>query len=98
MINAATQNSKLVVRVGAELTNEFDVVSGLKQGDALSPMLFNLALEFVMRQVLVLGGEVQLNGQHKLIGYADDLALLEERSYKGDYNPGGRSKESRPQQ
>ncbi|CAG4936030.1 unnamed protein product [Colias eurytheme] len=74
----ATKESKMVVKVGAELTDEFAVISGLKQGDALSPLLFNLALEYVIRKVLCLNGGVNLNGQHKVIGYADDLAMVGE--------------------
>ncbi|CAG4934632.1 unnamed protein product [Colias eurytheme] len=58
--------------------DEFAVISGLKQGDALSPLLFNLALEYVIRKVLCLNGGVNLNGQHKVIGYADDLAMVGE--------------------
>lgn len=44
MITAATKMSIMRVRVGGELTDEFTVTTGLKQGDALSPVLFNLAL------------------------------------------------------
>ncbi|XP_073946541.1 uncharacterized protein [Choristoneura fumiferana] len=76
MIKVATQTSRLKVRVGKALTEEFEVVTGLKQGDALSPMLFNLILEYVIRKVLMHDGGVELNGKHKIIGYADDLALL----------------------
>jgi hypothetical protein len=33
------------------LSEEFEVITGLKQGDALSPMLLNIALEKVLRSV-----------------------------------------------
>ncbi|CAG9135779.1 unnamed protein product [Plutella xylostella] len=66
------------VKVDGDLTDAFSVVTGLKQGDALSPALFNLVLEYVIQKVLTHDGGVQLNGQHKVIGYADDLALLGE--------------------
>jgi hypothetical protein len=33
------------VCVGKPLSNEFPVLIGLKQGDALSPLLFNFALD-----------------------------------------------------
>lgn len=79
MVEVATRESRMTVRVGASLTDEFDVVTGLRQGDALSPMLFNLALEHAIRKVNTLSGGVWLNGQHRVIGYADDLALLGER-------------------
>jgi len=33
------------VRVGNYMSDKFPIRNGLKQGDALSPMLFNFALE-----------------------------------------------------
>ena len=33
------------VRVGKNVSDSFPIRNGLKQGDALSPMLFNFALE-----------------------------------------------------
>ena len=35
------------VRVGKSLSEMFPTRNGLKQGDALSPLLFNFALEYV---------------------------------------------------
>ncbi|KAG7309934.1 hypothetical protein JYU34_004449 [Plutella xylostella] len=78
MIKVATGISRMRVKVDGDLTDAFSVVTGLKQGDALSPALFNLVLEYVIQKVLTHDGGVQLNGQHKVIGYADDLALLGE--------------------
>lgn len=40
--------SKYQVRIDNILSKEFQVVTGLKQGDALSPLLFNIALEKVI--------------------------------------------------
>ena len=34
------------VRVGKDVSDRFPIRNGLKQGDALSPMLFNFALEY----------------------------------------------------
>jgi hypothetical protein len=33
------------VRIGKHLSDDFPIQNGLKQGDALSPLLFNFALE-----------------------------------------------------
>ncbi|KAI8439123.1 hypothetical protein MSG28_012981 [Choristoneura fumiferana] len=78
IITTATKNSVMRVRVGGELSEEFLLMTGLKQGDALSPVLFNWALEHVVRNVLALDVGVELSGRHTVIGYADDLALLGE--------------------
>jgi hypothetical protein len=39
------------VRVGKHLFGVFPIRSGLKQGDALSPLLFNFAVEYAIRRV-----------------------------------------------
>jgi hypothetical protein len=39
------------VRIGKLLSDKFPIQNGLKQGDALSPLLFNLALEYANRKV-----------------------------------------------
>ena len=38
-------------RVGKNLSDMFPIRNGLKQGDALSPLLFNFALEYAIRRV-----------------------------------------------
>jgi hypothetical protein len=37
------------VQVGKHLSDMFPIKNGLKEGDALSPLLFNFALEFAIR-------------------------------------------------
>jgi hypothetical protein len=39
------------VRVGKHLSDMFPIKNGLKQGDALSPLLFNFALGYAIRRV-----------------------------------------------
>jgi hypothetical protein len=39
------------VRIGKHLSDSFPIQKGLKQGDALSPLLFNFALEYAIRKV-----------------------------------------------
>ena len=41
------------VRVGKILSDMFFIRNGLKQGDVLSPLLFNFALDYAIRRVQV---------------------------------------------
>ena len=64
------------VRVGKNLSDTFPTRNGLKQGDALSPLLFNFALQHAIRRAHVNQNGLKLNGTHQLLVYADNVNIL----------------------
>jgi len=58
------------------VSDRFPIRNGLKQGDALTPMLFKFALEYAIRRVQVNQDGFKLNGTHHLQPYADDVNML----------------------
>jgi hypothetical protein len=63
------------------LYDNFPVQNGLKEGDALSPLLFNFALEYAISKAQENQMGLKLNWTHQLLAYADDINLLRDNIY-----------------
>jgi hypothetical protein len=62
------------------------IKNGLKQGDALSRLLLNFALEYAIRKVQVNQSGLKLNGAHQRLVYADDVNILGGRVHTVEKN------------
>jgi hypothetical protein len=63
-------------RIGKYLSDTFRIQNGLKQGNDLSLLFFNFALDYAIRKVQENQMELKLNGTHQLLVYADNVKLL----------------------
>ena len=61
------------VQVGKHLSDMFPIRNSLKQGDALSPLIFNLGRRYALRRVQVNQDGLTLNGTRQLLVYVDDF-------------------------
>lgn len=80
ILRSLYSGSTSYVRVYNEPTQLFDIKTGVRQGCILSPMLFNVIIDFVMRKALsnVEGIEIGTDLSVTDLAYADDICIFAE--------------------
>jgi hypothetical protein len=76
LVKMSLENSKCRVKIQGELSQQFDVKSGVRQGDPLSTVLFNLVLEYAVRSITYNPGGTIFSRQHQLLAFADDICIV----------------------
>ena len=69
LIKTCLDGTQSKVRIGNYLSSNFPIKNGLKQGDALSPLLFNFAIEYVIRKAQETRLVLDMNGTHQIVLY-----------------------------
>ena len=82
------KDSEATVKVGEEMTDWFEVQRGVRQGCPMSPWLFNIYLDRVLKEALPLfrGGAGLNNCQIQVTMFADDTVLLAESEEELKWN------------
>ena len=79
-LNSVSQEIRLIKTCLSEtysrVSDAFPIHCGLKQGDALSTLLFNFAIEYVIRKAQGNRIGLKLNGKHQQFVYADDVNII----------------------
>jgi hypothetical protein len=69
------------VHIGKYQSVKFPIQNGLKQGDALTPLLLNFVWGYAIRKIQKNEEGVKLNGTHQLLPYADDVNIKGENTF-----------------
>jgi len=74
LIDVTMAGSKATVRVDNQYTPTFPINNGVRQGDALSAILFDLVLEAIFQKMNITG-HIGIKST-QILAYADDVAMV----------------------
>lgn len=76
LIRMTLQVTKNKIMWNGNKSENFETRKGLRQGDPMSTVLFNLVLEKIIRNTKIKVNEVIYSNEHQCLAYADDLTIV----------------------
>lgn len=76
MIKLCNTNTGSRMKLNEEISSSFLIINGLEQGDVMSPVLFNMELESVIKKI-PRTETLNLDEGNFLLAYADDIVVIE---------------------
>ena len=77
MCKTCVQKTRSAVRIEGTLSSFFENKTGLKQGDPLSAILFNLTLQKVIQSIKMAPSAITIGKEQlNVLAYADGIALM----------------------
>jgi hypothetical protein len=76
LIEISLTHTRGKVVIQGSTTDDFKVDRGVKQGDVISTILFNIVLEYVISRLTITPKGTIFNRMPQCIAYADDIVLL----------------------
>lgn len=75
LVRATFNGTRCRVKIQNEFSDPFDIDEGLRQGDELSTLLFNVALEGAMRRAGIQTSRTLATNIVQILGFADDIDI-----------------------
>jgi len=67
------------VKIGEHLSSEFNINKGLRQGDAIAPLLFNISIGITIRRSKVETWGTIFDKCSQIMAFADDVVIMGRR-------------------
>ena len=79
MVQAFYSNCKCRIQLKNQISEAFEILTGVKQGDVLSPFLFLLVIDYGLKMLEDQDYGIEISGNKLFdLDFADDIALIEE--------------------
>lgn len=79
LIKMTIEGSRCKVKIDGTMSESFEVKTGVRQGDGLSPILFNIAIEDALQKVRRTNKGLKIGTNLNILAFADDVAILCEK-------------------